>query len=192
MTLRWGVDTRMLPGQTSSGDHYLVRATPEGTLIAVIDGLGHGQEAAAAALAAVSVLEQNAALNVIALVRHCHERLRPMRGVVMSLASFNLRDGLLSWIGVGNVAGILLRSSGEPRRETLLLRGGVVGAQLPPLQAAILPVAPGDTLIFATDGIRNSFVNDLPSGVPPKALAEWILTRYANGADEALALGGSI
>jgi serine phosphatase RsbU (regulator of sigma subunit) len=136
---------------------------------------------------AISVLEQNPSLNVISLVRYCHEKLRPLRGAVMSLASFNADDGVLSWIGVGNVEGILLRS-GETRRETLLLRGGVVGAQLPPLQAAILPVSKGDTLIFATDGIHDGFTKELPRSASPAELAKWILTRHAKAADEALAL----
>jgi serine phosphatase RsbU (regulator of sigma subunit) len=106
----------------------------------------------------------------------------------MSVASINGREGLLSWIGVGNVSGILQRANGEPSRETLLLRGGVVGGQLPALQAAVLPLAAGDMLILTTDGVNNAFVNALPSGLPPKALAQWILSHHARGADEALAL----
>jgi serine phosphatase RsbU (regulator of sigma subunit) len=35
----------------------------------------------------------------------------------------------------------------------VLLRSGVVGYQLPTLRASTLPIAPGDLLIFATDGI---------------------------------------
>ena len=38
-----------------------------------------------------------------------------------------------------------------------MLRGGVVGYSLPALRIATLSVAPGDTLIFATDGIGGSF-----------------------------------
>jgi len=54
--LEWGVAELVLPGQTESGDRYLVTPTPEGGLVAVVDGLGHGAEAAEAAKGAVRSL----------------------------------------------------------------------------------------------------------------------------------------
>ncbi len=54
----------------------------------------------------------------------------------------------------GQRAAILHRGGGRAR-ETLLLRGGVVGDRLPPLRAAGLPLAPGDTLVLATDCRRD-------------------------------------
>jgi len=46
------------------------------------------------------------------------------------------------------------KSNGQ---ESLLLRAGVVGSQLPALQATVLPIARGDALFFATDGVRSDF-----------------------------------
>src|SRR4051812_16934568 len=51
--LEWAVAGRALSGQLESGDAGLVVALARGTLLAVIDGLGHGSEAAAAAGSAV-------------------------------------------------------------------------------------------------------------------------------------------
>jgi negative regulator of sigma-B (phosphoserine phosphatase) len=184
----WAVDTLMLPGHLSCGDQYLVTGTPEGVLVAVIDGLGHGEEAATAALTAIAVLEQNPTMNVVALMQHCHEHLRSTRGVVMTLASFNCHDGLFTWIGVGNVSGIFLANNGSSSRETLLLRGGVVGHQLPRLQAAIHPLKPGDTLILATDGVHRTFEDSLPTRGTPRELAERILLHHSTGIDEAMVL----
>lgn len=111
----------------------------------------------------------------------------------MSVASFNARDETLTWIGVGNVEGLLLRAQGTttPRRESLLLRGGVVGGRLPALSAAIVPVVRGDTLIFATDGVRNDFaLAPLASAEAPQRLADHILADWARGNDDALVLVG--
>ena len=44
-----GVATLPLPGEPESGDLSLVKRIGSGTLVAVVDGLGHGQEAASAA-----------------------------------------------------------------------------------------------------------------------------------------------
>src|ERR1700751_1673505 len=107
--IEYGKATYALPGQSESGDRYLVRQRTNGVLIAVVDGLGHGDEAAAAAKLAVSTLEGSRHDSVIALLQQCHEKMRATRGVVMSMSSIDAAQGLLTWIGVGNVQGLLLR-----------------------------------------------------------------------------------
>jgi negative regulator of sigma-B (phosphoserine phosphatase) len=64
----------------------------------------------------------------------------------------------------------------------------VVGAQLPQLQGAILSVSPGDTLIFATDGVRSDFARDVLADDPPQRTADRILAQYSKGNDDALVL----
>ena len=189
----WAVAGSVLPGQSESGDQHLVTTTRDGALVAVVDGLGHGVEAAAAARAAVRSLERHGVqtTTMISLLKGCHGALSGTRGVVMSVASFNARDETLTWLGVGNVEGLLLRAQPTvtPRRESLLLRGGVVGVHLPALSASIIPVMRGDTLIFATDGIRNDFVlAPLALGERPQPLADYILTHWGRGTDDALVL----
>ena len=58
----------------------------------------------------------------------------------MSVAVLDARAETMTWVGVGNVEGVLLRAQAavSPRRESLLLRGGVIGGRLPALLAAIL------------------------------------------------------
>jgi negative regulator of sigma-B (phosphoserine phosphatase) len=70
----------------------------------------------------------------------------------------------------------------------LMLRGGVVGSQLPPLQAAVLPVRREDTLVFATDGVRRGFSESLSSLEGPQRAANRILESYRSGTDDALVL----
>jgi len=133
--IEWAVAELVLPGQTESGDRCLVTAPSEGGLVAVVDGLGHGAEAAGAAKAAVSSLERHAQEPIIQLIRSCHRSLAGTRGVVMSVAVFDAHAETMTWVGVGNVEGVLLRAqaAASPRREMLLLRGGVVGVHLPAL-----------------------------------------------------------
>jgi len=93
-------------------------------------------------------------------------------------------------MGVGNVEGIILRAAAAagPRLESLLLRGGVVGDQLPPLYASIVPITRGDTVIFATDGIQRSFVDSLTPHDSAQQLADRILAHHSKGSDDALVL----
>jgi negative regulator of sigma-B (phosphoserine phosphatase) len=190
MMLDWGVASLPMEGQSESGDRYVVQFFPGGILLAVIDGLGHGYEASAAASSAESILRAQPQEPVISLVRRCHESLRSSRGVVMSVVSFDTSHGLMTWLGVGNVRGILSRSgfTSIPRRDELLLRGGIIGGEIPPLQASVLPVSHGDTLYLATDGIDGEFAQELMSPEMPKRAAEAILSRYAKREDDALVL----
>ena len=180
----------VLPGQGESGDQHLVCCHQRGILVAAIDGIGHGEEAANAAKAAVSILKAEVDEPVISLLQRCHEGLRATRGVVLSLASIDQEHGLMTWAGVGNVQGAWMRAGAQKGsvQEVLLLRGGVVGSQLPALQAAVLPIGKGDTLVFVTDGIRGDFAAGLSALESPQRAADRILERHCRGNDDALVL----
>jgi serine/threonine protein phosphatase PrpC len=196
--LHWSVATHTLVRQSVSGDLHLVASFPDGVLVAVVDGLGHGEEAVTAANLTILTLKENAQESVVALMQRCHEQLKGTRGVVMSLASLNTCDNLMTWVGVGDVEGVLLRGDldANPARELLPLRGGVIGYQLPTLRAARLPVRRGDILILATDGIRSSFIQEPLLRNPllrlaqdgPQQLAGHLLAHYGKATDDALVL----
>ena len=184
----YGVAKFVVPGEGESGDQHLVCCNESGILIAAIDGIGHGAEAANAAKAATTALRNGIGEPIISLVMTCHEKLRATRGVVLSIASVDLRHALMTWLGVGNVQGVLVRADKKWTQETLLLRGGVVGDHLPQLQAAVLPVGPGDLLVFATDGVRTNFTGTLSALENPQRAADRILKAFSNGSDDALVL----
>jgi serine phosphatase RsbU (regulator of sigma subunit) len=182
--VEWNVAFRSLGSE--SGDHYLVSQTGDGgVLVAVVDGLGHGPEAASAAKTAIAVLEDGRERELGARFLRCHERLRDTRGVVLSLALF--ATGSLTWLGVGNVDGVLLRSgAGAP--EQLLVRSGVVGRRLPSLELSRLAVSRGDTLILATDGVDHGFAGDPGVTFASPPTAERILAAHGKETDDALVL----
>jgi negative regulator of sigma-B (phosphoserine phosphatase) len=180
-----GVALAVLSGETESGDTHLVAPHNDGVLVAGIDGLGHGSEAAHAARLARSVLEEDPGADLVELFSRCHTRLARSRGVVMSLATFTAR-GELVWLGVGNVEGTLLREAGG--RDAILLLGGVVGYALPRLRPSTTSVAPGDLLVLATDGVSHGFIQSLDTSLPPQALADGIVAEYGRDSDDALAL----
>jgi len=186
----WGVAARTLEGQPRSGDRFVARPFENGFLAGVVDGLGHGNEAAAAAGAGVDILTEYAHQPVITLVKRCHEALRWTRGAAMSLASFNRVEGSMTWLGVGNVEGVLLRANHDqqPVMESLILRSGAVGVRLPQLHGSYVQVKKGDTLVFATDGIRSSFVTSLIGRDSPKEMATRVMADHAKGDDDALVL----
>jgi phosphoserine phosphatase RsbX len=186
--IEWGTAGMPIPGEVESGDLHVVAPFADGVLVALIDGLGHGPDAAEAARVAATLLAAHANETPISLLQRCHEGLRKTRGVVMSVASLDVRDSSLTWLGVGNVEGVLLRADPESTSEAIALRGGVVGYQMPPLRAEVLPIGRGDTLILATDGIRSDFKLGVALEAASQAIAESILARCAKTSDDATVL----
>jgi negative regulator of sigma-B (phosphoserine phosphatase) len=188
--IEWDVASRALPGEQTSGDLYLVRPRSDGALVAVIDGLGHGNEATEAAKKAVETLNAYPEESIISLVRRCHDELKATRGAAMTVVLFNHQESTITALGIGNVEATLLRASPavNPPQETVLLRGGVVGYQLPALHANVFPVCPGDLLIFATDGIRSDFTTKINFTESPRRMVERILEQSFRGVDDALVL----
>ena len=189
-TLQWGAAEAPLPGQNESGDRFLVEPFNNGVLIAVVDALGHGHRAAQIAAQTTDTLARHACDNVTALVRRCHEMLHDRHGATMSLASLDWPSRRMTWLGIGNVAGVLVPHAfvAEARVKRLLVRGGVVGGDLPDLQPSTIMLAHGDTLIVATDGIDEQFADQLPQDLTPQPLAEHIFAHYAKSTDDALVL----
>ena len=187
--LEWEVAAAPAPGEDVLGDLAVVAFADGHAIAGAVDGLGHGAQAAAAAQAAASVLGQSAGRDPAAAVLDCHEALRDTRGAAVSLASIDVREHEMTWLGVGNVEARLLHGA-EPTAptESLLLRAGIVGHALPQLSAQTLRIARGDVLIFASDGIRRDFADSLVLSGSCREIAERILQRYALGSDDALVL----
>jgi negative regulator of sigma-B (phosphoserine phosphatase) len=159
--------------------------------VAVIDGLGHGDAAADAAEAAAAVLREHPDEAPHALFERCHRALRRTRGVVMTLAWFDVDARRLRWVGVGNVEARLLRAHAGPeaRHPGPLVLGGVIGYQLPrAIRAGELPLEPGDAVAFATDGVAADYSAVLDPALDPQTQAERVLRSHGKGSDDALAV----
>ena len=178
-------------GEGECGDFYLVEPTPDGLLVAVIDGIGHGMEAAKVAQLAASILKRHAHESVSELIKQCHAGLRTTRGAVAALASFHARNRTMTWTGVGNVEGKLFSKGASTTPLTLLSASGTLGhgngIEVHPCK---LPINVGDTLIMATDGVRSDFYLDLDIGQSPRELADWILARSVLRKDDAMIVVG--
>lgn len=192
--VEWSLRERTLPGETQSGDRCLVKEVWEGVLIAVIDGIGHGGEAARAADVALETIEANAERSFSLLLQKCHSNLRKTRGVVMSLAYVD-NQRTMTWMGVGNVEGRLVRRNVQyaGKTESLLLRTGVIGGEtdvVPTFYPRGLTLIRGDLLIMATDGIKNDFDNDIDVASGPSKIADELIATKLRPNDDALVFVG--
>lgn len=177
-------------GEGRSGDIAVCVPSRSGGLVAVIDGLGHGDAAADAAETAAEVLRTHPDEPPQALLERCHAALRRTRGAVMTLVWFDLERRTLAWTGVGNVEARLVRGPGgaDARYDSPVVLGGVVGYNLPRARLGTIALEPGDAVALATDGVAADYSASLAPGVPAQELAERVLERHGKGTDDALAV----
>lgn len=187
-TVEWGVASRCRLGEETNGDVGVVILLPEGALVAGIDGLGHGSEAASAAHAAADVVRRATSRDLVTLVRSCHAALQDTRGAAISLAFVSPAEAGVTWLGVGNVEGRVLSGSPSEMRPkaSLALGSGVAGHDLPRVSTTTLDVRPGDVLCFATDGIDAAFGDSLDLSGSPKAISERIVADHWTARDDAV------
>lgn len=188
--IEWAIAQRTMPGEDVSGDLHVVATYPQGALLAVVDGLGHGPEAALAAEIAVTTLVNHCSEPIRALVNRCHAALKLTRGVVMTVVCINFADDTLTWLGIGNVVCVIFRRDADASRpsESVLLRGGLVGGRLPALLTSVVSIEAGDLLVLASDGIANDFDRSSVAKCSAQRIADYILSHYYKGTDDGLVL----
>ena len=188
--IEWGIAARCRHGEATSGDVAVVDLLPDGALVAGIDGLGHGSEAARAARKAAAVMRESPDDDLVRLVQRCHCALRGTRGAAISVAFVSASESRMTWLGVGNVEGRVL--SGDPAetrpKGSLALGRGVPGHELPAVRAATITVAPGDVLLLATDGVDAGFADSLELSGSSQAISERILSDHRRPSDDALVI----
>jgi hypothetical protein len=183
-----GAASRPRPGETTNGDAWAIHRHGGIWRLALVDGLGHGPEAAHAAEAAIRALAARPELEPLPALEECHAALRGTRGAAMSVASISAVDGRLAYAGVGNVEARLYRTTGV---QGLVAYRGIVGGAAWRVRAFEYQLGPVWTLVLHTDGVRSRFDDQevaAASEKDPQALAESLLDRWARPTDDATAV----
>lgn len=187
LSIDWAVVHTPQPGQTESGDNFVIATTPDQHFMSVIDGLGHGPKASTAAHTAVNAFQHNPFEPAETLMKRTHKSMLGTRGAVITVAHLERATGDMTWMGVGNVNAVVVRADGA-NRDYLLLRGGIVGYRMPPMRTFNTRVQPGDTLVMVTDGIRSGFIEDIPEAASPLAVARYIHKTFNRETDDSLVM----
>jgi len=143
-------------GEEVCGDAWSVSVGHEETTLMVVDGLGHGPEAAEAAVEAVRLFHRFNGHRTPVLLEYIHGGLRATRGAAVSVARFQPASGKMVYSGVGNIAGVIA-ANGELRR--MVSMPGTAGHNARKIQAFEYPFSAG-LVILHSDGIASSWTLD--------------------------------
>ncbi|MEA1905743.1 MAG: SpoIIE family protein phosphatase [Euryarchaeota archaeon] len=140
-------------GEIKNGDAYFVRETNGCTVLAVIDGIGHGDLAHAASQKVVECLEAccnpDTDQDLDFTIRSCHEALQSTRGAVLAIA--HIVDDCIRFVGIGNITALKVRD----RESHFTSMNGIVGRNLKNVKVFSYPYNEGDTILMYSDGIRG-------------------------------------
>ncbi len=188
LSRRVGVWSRPRPGDDANGDAYLVREHDGETMLAVVDGLGHGRGAREAARAALDALGQWEGEPLGEVVEGVHDALRSTRGAVMGAVVINPAREAFSYCGVGNVE-VRVFNSPEPARP--IPSNGTLGARLSQVRVWPHRWADGTSVVMATDGLSATWDLAAYPGLltrGPQLLAGVLLRDFGRNSDDATVL----
>jgi anti-sigma regulatory factor (Ser/Thr protein kinase) len=187
---RFGVFTRSKYGEKYNGDNYFLQHFEDKTIAAVIDGLGHGQYAFEASTEARLYFTKNYKKPLDVIINDLHARLKGTRGVVISIALIDHKEGVLEYIGIGNVLTKIFNST---TTINPLKYAGFLGYKLRNFRLIRYPWIKGNIIIMTSDGISERYVtNKDPNFLKkhPIVIASTILKEYGKTQDDATVLVG--
>lgn len=174
--------SRPKDGERANGDAAVLRQDGERALLAVIDGLGHGELAALATERAVAFLRDwSLEGELLAAMQGMHEVLRGTRGAAASLVLLD-RNALVC-CGVGNVE---IRCLGS--KVPILPSPGVLGARVLQFRICRGELAPGSRLVLFSDGISQRSPLDALRRLDPEALCDELMLNHRKPTDDATVL----
>lgn len=187
-----------------SGDQLIVIPRAHLWLMGVVDGCGHGPAAHTVACAVATCVREtfeqlvpdnapggSPAMHprdcLSVLLRAAHDAARSGRGAAIGLSLVDGPRGELWFSGIGNTRIMLFKPNGW----TGVSRDGQIGQRFPTPMVQHFELAPGDTVVQCSDGLRESSVRQLrrsaDPGMPLAALAD-LLMLQALRADDASVL----
>jgi negative regulator of sigma-B (phosphoserine phosphatase) len=168
--------------ETHCGDAFCVVEREHHSLVAVIDGLGHGSNAAEASQLAVAHIQANVDDPLLQLLEGLHQALRKTRGAVISLARIEHDAGEVFHAGIGNVE---TRLVGSDKVNRPIVVKGIVGYQWRKPTLDRYAFEHGDLLVMHTDGISDGFeLRPSSRNLEPGNLATQLHAAHAKPADD--------
>ena len=171
-------------GEEVCGDNWALLQGRGRVIALVVDGLGHGLEAAQAARAAVEIVKGKAHLDAPNLMDAVHGALRPTRGAAAAIAMLQPESELCTFCGIGNISASI-RSGGTSR--SMVSHNGTLGHSVRKIQDFQYPYPKGALLVMHSDGMGTHWDLAAYPGIEmrhPSMVAAALYRDHSRGRDD--------
>jgi anti-sigma regulatory factor (Ser/Thr protein kinase) len=172
-------------GEHACGDAWWAHAEEAVCAVLVVDGLGHGADAALAANEALRQFRRNPTAPPADALHALHQAMRHTRGGAVAIARIDRDARTVAFAGLGNIAASLVSATGQQRH--LVSLNGIAGHNARKISAFEYPSAEG-LLIMHSDGIATGCTPQRYPGftrLHPLLLAGLMYRDFARGRDDA-------
>ena len=174
------------PGEDVCGDGWAWHEDATGRTVFVVDGLGHGTEAALAANAALAEFRRCADASPTEIIEAVHQGIRHTRGGAVAAARIDWGSATVTYAGLGNIAGLLLLPSGQTRRMVTL--NGTAGHNARKVQSFEYPCPDNALMVMHSDGIGTGWSGEHYAQLlwrHPMLMAGALYRDFSRGRDDA-------
>jgi anti-sigma regulatory factor (Ser/Thr protein kinase) len=182
--LATGVISQQKSGESVCGDGWTVVQGRGRIVVFVVDGLGHGPDAAAAARAGIESAEKNAHRAAPDIIDAVHNAMRPTRGGAGAVALLQPESELCVFCGIGNISASI-RGGGTTR--SMVSHNGTLGHQVRKIQEFQYPFPKGSLLVMHSDGVATHWDLGSYPGIEtrhPAFVAAALFRDHSRGRDD--------
>ena len=172
-------------GETQCGDEWAIVQRGGRASVLVVDGLGHGPEAEAAARACVALFEASPFDAPCEMLARAHAGMRTTRGAAAAVAHLDVDARAVTFCGAGNIAARLTSGLGD---RSFLCQHGTLGLQVGHLRDVALPWPDHALFVMHSDGIGARWNLRKTPGLlqcDPAIIAGWLIRDHVGGRDDA-------
>ena len=151
----------------------------------LVDGSGHGVEAARAAETAVRTFSDNADAACEVIVERIHRALAPTRGGAVAVARIDTAARVVRFVGVGNISAMLV-NAGKSRH--MVSHNGTAGHVAPRIREFTYDFTSDPLVILHSDGLTSRWDFAAYPGLAaqhPSLVAGVLLRDHRRGRDDA-------
>jgi anti-sigma regulatory factor (Ser/Thr protein kinase) len=145
---RFGAISIAVKGEIECGDAWALAQDTQTISLMVVDGLGHGSFAAAAAESALQSFAAAPAETPRAAIERAHRALSGTRGAAAAVARITGRS--LSYAGVGNISGYMIENE---KSQGLVSHNGTLGLTMSRLQQFEYERPADSVVVMHSDGL---------------------------------------
>ena len=186
LAAKFSVLSRPKLGESLSGDAYFIRHTHNGIFFAVIDALGHGNEANKTVVTALDILGNCYMDELGDIAATCHRGLKYTRGVALGLCRIRQQERSVEHLSIGNVE---LRVYQGTKEQHTICFNGTLGMESENYHVSSYPYNSQTALIMFSDGVSGKFkLSDFLLEKTPVEVASYIFRNYSREYDDATVL----